>query len=53
MDEQLKLYGDVALVSLVEKNGKEKVLEDAYRKCVLSHNADKVSYITFDFHDKW
>lgn len=37
----------------MERNGKERVLEEAYRKCVLAYNSENISYVTFDFHDKW
>lgn len=52
-DEQLSIYEKILLINLVEKNGKEKVLGEAYLKNLLHYNSEKITYITFDFHDQW
>jgi len=53
MDEQLRLYGSVAAVTLTELVGKEKVIGDAYLDHVLRYNSPDITYITFDFHEYW
>ncbi|CAL8115328.1 unnamed protein product [Orchesella dallaii] len=52
INEEINIYGALTLINLVEKNGKERALEEAYRKSVLSYNSEKITYVTFDFHDK-
>jgi len=53
INEEISKYGALTLINLVEKNGKERALEEAYRKSVLSYNSENITYVTFDFHDKW
>lgn len=50
-DEELKRYSSVVVVNLVEQNGKEKVLSDAYVDHVLDLDSDNVTYVGFDFHE--
>ena len=39
-------------ISLIERNGRESIIGDAYLNCVLDYDCEKLTYITFDFHDK-
>jgi hypothetical protein len=49
--EQIDLYGPVTCVSLVDRNGREKILSDAFVVNVLSLNDPQVSFVSFDFHE--
>ena len=51
--EEESIYGPVTIVNLVEKNGKEKVLGDAYLDAVIRYNSPSISYFSFDFHEWW
>ena len=53
LDLQLNAYREVALVSLLDLGGKEKVMADAYLQHVVTYNSPKVTYIAFDFHEYW
>ncbi|MES1919631.1 Phosphatidylinositide phosphatase SAC1 [Bonamia ostreae] len=57
--ENLKSYGDLVLVNLVDSSGREKVLGEEYLDVVDRYNSEldgkegfgrKVEYIGFDFH---
>ncbi|XP_068084961.1 phosphatidylinositide phosphatase SAC2 [Anabrus simplex] len=50
-EEELKIYGPVCILNLVEQAGKEKIIWDAYTNHVLSYNNPDVTYVTFDFHE--
>jgi len=49
--EQLDLYGPVNCISLVERNGREKILSDVFVENILTLNQPDVSFISFDFHE--
>ncbi|XP_053975819.1 phosphatidylinositide phosphatase SAC2 [Hylaeus volcanicus] len=49
--EELKLYGPICIVNLVEQTGKEKIIGDAYSNHVLNYNNPNITYTTFDFHE--
>lgn len=51
--KEFSIYDKVCIVSLVEHNGKEKVIGDAFAKHVLKFNNVNLVYVTFDFHDYW
>lgn len=51
-EQEFALYYSVIAISLIERNGRESIIGDAYLNCVLDFDSEKLSYITFDFHDK-
>lgn len=51
-EQEFALYDKVMAISLIERNGRESVIGDAYLNCVLDFDSDKLTYVTFDFHDK-
>ena len=53
LQEEESIYGPVTIVNLVEKNGKEKVLGDAYLDSIIRYNSPNISYFSFDFHEWW
>ena len=55
MDEtrELSIYQQQCIVSLVEQNGKEKVIDDAYLEHIRLLNEPRLIYVTFDFHEHW
>ena len=50
-EEEYQIYGNQVIVNLVEKTGREKVINDAYLQQVLSLDSPTVTYVSFDFHD--
>nr|XP_018902159.1 PREDICTED: phosphatidylinositide phosphatase SAC2 isoform X3 [Bemisia tabaci] len=50
-NEELALYGPVAIINLVEQTGKESVIFDAYTEHVIMFNNTDITYVTFDFHE--
>nr|XP_029717901.1 phosphatidylinositide phosphatase SAC2 isoform X1 [Aedes albopictus] len=50
-DKELQTYQSVCIINLVEQSGKEKVVGDAYANHVVRYNSDKLTYVTFDFHE--
>ncbi|XP_063369181.1 phosphatidylinositide phosphatase SAC2 [Cydia amplana] len=50
-DEELKLYKQVCIVNLVEQQGRERVIFEAYGEHVLKYNSPDLIYATFDFHE--
>ena len=49
--EQRDLYGPVTCLSLVERNGREKILSDVFIDKIAQLNAEDVSLVSFDFHE--
>lgn len=49
--EQLSIYDQVSVITLVELIGKERVIGNAYLDHILDYNSNKITYITFDFHE--
>uniref|UniRef100_A0A0K8UM12 Phosphatidylinositide phosphatase SAC2 n=1 Tax=Bactrocera latifrons TaxID=174628 RepID=A0A0K8UM12_BACLA len=49
--KEISLYDGVCIVNLVEQSGKEKLIGDTYAKHVVLYNNDRLTYVTFDFHD--
>lgn len=52
-DEEFDIYGKVAAVNLVEHSGREGVIFDAYLNQVINLDSDKLTYVSFDFHEYW
>lgn len=50
-DDELKKYQQVCIVNLVEQQGREKIIWEAYGNHVLKYNSPDVIYATFDFHE--
>lgn len=50
-EKELNIYQSVCIINLVEQSGKEKVIGDAYANHVVRLNSDKLTYVTFDFHE--
>ncbi|XP_014254193.1 phosphatidylinositide phosphatase SAC2 isoform X2 [Cimex lectularius] len=50
-EEELKQYGHVCIVNLVEQTGKEKVIWEGYTHQVMQYNSNAITYATFDFHE--
>ncbi|KAI0343986.1 hypothetical protein BDW22DRAFT_1327329 [Trametopsis cervina] len=51
-DEQVQLYGQTSLVSLVNHKGHEKPVKEAYERGVAELNHPQVHYQYFDFHSE-
>ncbi|CAK9808185.1 Phosphatidylinositide phosphatase SAC2 [Anthophora quadrimaculata] len=49
--EELRLYGPICIVNLVEQTGKEKIIWEAYSNHILNYNHPDITYTTFDFHE--
>ncbi|XP_046973007.1 phosphatidylinositide phosphatase SAC2 [Vanessa cardui] len=50
-EEELKTYKQVCIVNLVEQQGREKIIWEAYSNHVLKYNNPDIIYATFDFHE--
>ncbi len=51
-DEQLRIYrGPVCAVSLSEKQGREKVISDAFFSHSLAYDSPLLTFASFDFHE--
>uniref|UniRef100_A0A3B4CFT6 SAC domain-containing protein n=1 Tax=Pygocentrus nattereri TaxID=42514 RepID=A0A3B4CFT6_PYGNA len=50
-DQQLKVYKKQVIINLVDQNGREKLIGDAYLKQVLLYNNPNLTYVSFDFHE--
>ncbi|KAI0803150.1 SacI homology domain-containing protein [Irpex lacteus] len=51
-EEQVQIYGDTSLVSLVNHKGHEKPVKEAYEQGVAQLNHPNVHYQYFDFHNE-
>lgn len=51
--EELKCYGPICIVNLVEQSGKEKIIWDAYSNHVIKFDHPDITYTSFDFHEYW
>ncbi|KAJ0170769.1 hypothetical protein K1T71_013541 [Dendrolimus kikuchii] len=49
--EELKIYKQVCVVNLVEQQGRERIIWEAYGNHVLKFNSPNLIYATFDFHE--
>ena len=50
-EQELSIHSSVACVSLVEQQGKEKVIADAYLDQVIAKNSPDITFISYDFHE--
>ncbi|XP_034837444.1 phosphatidylinositide phosphatase SAC2 isoform X2 [Maniola hyperantus] len=50
-EDELKMYKQVCIVNLVEQQGRERIIWEAYSNHVLRYNSPDVIYATFDFHE--
>ncbi|KAJ8715665.1 hypothetical protein PYW07_010147 [Mythimna separata] len=50
-EEELKTYKNVCIVNLVDQQGRERIIWEAYGEHVLKYNSPDVIYATFDFHE--
>ncbi|XP_032523606.2 phosphatidylinositide phosphatase SAC2 isoform X1 [Danaus plexippus] len=50
-EEELKLYKQICIVNLVEQQGRERIIWEAYSNHVLKYNSPNIIYATFDFHE--
>lgn len=50
-DHQLELYKTVAVISLVDQSGREKIISDVFMDNILAYNSPFLTYVTFDFHE--
>ncbi|XP_030025853.1 phosphatidylinositide phosphatase SAC2 isoform X1 [Manduca sexta] len=50
-DNEINLYKQVCIVNLVEQQGRERVIWEAYGNHVLRYNSPNLIYATFDFHE--
>ncbi|OCH96696.1 hypothetical protein OBBRIDRAFT_830093 [Obba rivulosa] len=52
LQEQVQLYGESALVNLVNQKGHERPIKEAYEKYVTEASVPKTRYEYFDFHNE-
>ncbi|CAH2096908.1 unnamed protein product [Euphydryas editha] len=50
-EEELKIYKQICIVNLVEQQGRERIIWEAYSNHVLKYNSPDIIYATFDFHE--
>uniref|UniRef100_A0A2A4JFU2 SAC domain-containing protein n=1 Tax=Heliothis virescens TaxID=7102 RepID=A0A2A4JFU2_HELVI len=49
--EEINTYKNVCIVNLVDQQGRERIIWEAYGNHVLRYNSPDVIYATFDFHE--
>uniref|UniRef100_A0A8C1WCS1 Inositol polyphosphate-5-phosphatase F n=1 Tax=Cyprinus carpio TaxID=7962 RepID=A0A8C1WCS1_CYPCA len=47
----LFFFSHQVIINLVDQNGREKIIGDAYLKQVLLYNNPNLTYVSFDFHE--
>jgi hypothetical protein len=52
LQEQVSLYGDQSLVNLVDQQGYEKPVKEAYERYLAKADVPQVRYQYFDFHNE-
>lgn len=52
-EELMNCYKKVAIVTLLEQEGREEGLGDAFMQNVVVYNNPQLTYISFDFHEHW
>uniref|UniRef100_A0A8C1QZ43 Inositol polyphosphate-5-phosphatase F n=1 Tax=Cyprinus carpio TaxID=7962 RepID=A0A8C1QZ43_CYPCA len=50
-EQQVQIYKKLVIINLVDQNGREKIIGDAYLKQVLLYNNPNLTYVSFDFHE--
>lgn len=50
-ETNFKIYQSICIINLVEQTGKEKIIFDAFTNHIIKYNNDKITYVTFDFHE--
>ena len=50
-NSELGIYQSMIIINLVEQSGKERVIFDTYTNHVMKYNSEKLTYVTFDFHE--
>lgn len=53
MNELVTSHARVAVVTLLDLQGKEKPLADAFLQHTLKLDSPDVSFVAFDFHEYW
>ncbi|KAI4462332.1 phosphatidylinositide phosphatase sac1 [Holotrichia oblita] len=48
---EIRTYGPVCIINLIDQSGKEKVVWDAYSHHIFQYNSPYITYVTFDFHE--
>ncbi|XP_020912675.1 phosphatidylinositide phosphatase SAC2 [Exaiptasia diaphana] len=48
---QLKYYGGVVIINLLDQTGREKIIGDAFMDNILTFNNPLLTYVTYDFHE--
>ncbi|CAL4085307.1 unnamed protein product [Meganyctiphanes norvegica] len=51
MEGEINHFNQIVCLSLVEHQGKEKVIADAYLNNILTLNSENITFVTFDFHE--
>lgn len=51
--KEIKYYGPVCVINLVDQSGKEKIIWDTYSHHIFQYNSPYITYVTFDFHEYW
>ncbi|KRT82343.1 hypothetical protein AMK59_4188, partial [Oryctes borbonicus] len=49
--KEIKTYGPICIINLIDQSGKEKVIWDAYSHHIFQYNSSYITYVTFDFHE--
>lgn len=52
-NEEMSVYGPICIVNLIDQQGKEKVIGDAYTNHIFNFNSPNLAYALFDFHEYW
>lgn len=50
---EIRTYGPICIINLIDQSGKEKVIWDAYSHHIFQYNSAYITYVTFDFHEYW
>ncbi|XP_044754264.1 phosphatidylinositide phosphatase SAC2 isoform X2 [Coccinella septempunctata] len=48
---EIKTYGPICAINLVDQSGHEKVIFDAYSNQIFQFDSPFITYVTFDFHE--
>ncbi|GJQ85005.1 hypothetical protein Trydic_g3667 [Trypoxylus dichotomus] len=49
--KEIRTYGPICIINLIDQSGKEKVIWDAYSHHIFQYNSQHITYVTFDFHE--
>lgn len=51
--KEFKIYGREVIINLIERWGRERVVGESYLNHTINFDSPQLTYVSFDFHERW